>query len=82
MDPHNHTFEKIRSKILTLLKIQRSSCKRKILAKVLQLLFSLYKLFFFPKIPFKIILKIVEIPQNVEYLALPLNENVKFRQHF
>ena len=82
MDPQNHTFEKIRSKVLTLLKNQRSSCKGKILAEVLQLLFSLYKLFILPKIPFKIILKIVEMPQNVEHLALPLNENAKFRQHF
>ena len=67
MDPQNHTFEKIRSKVLTLLKNQRSSNKRKILAKVLQLLFSLYKLFTLPKIPFKIVLKIVEMPLNVEY---------------
>ena len=47
-------------------------------AKFLQLLFSLYILFILPKIPFKIILKIVEMPQNVEYYTFPLNKNVKF----
>ena len=75
VDPQNHTFEKIRSNVLTLLKNQRSSCKRKIFARVLQLLFSLYELFILPKIPFKIVLKIVEMPLNVEYPTLPLNEN-------
>ena len=78
MDPQNHTFEKIRSKVLTLLKNQQSFCKRKIFAKVLQLLFSLYELFILPKIPFEIVLKIVEMPLNVEYPTLPVNKNVKF----
>ena len=75
MDLQNHTFEKFRSKVLTLLKNQRSSCKRKIFAKVLQLLFSFYKLLILPKISFKIVLKIVEMPLNVEYLPFPLHKN-------
>ena len=48
----------------------------------MQLLFSLYKWFILPHIAFKIILKIVEMSQNVEYPTLPLNKNVKFSQHF
>ena len=48
----------------------------------MQLLFSLYKLLILPKIPFTIVLEIVEMPLNVEYPTLPLNKNVKFWQHF
>ena len=55
---------------------------QEIFAKVLQLLFSLCKLFILLKIPFKIILKIVKMPQNVEYPTFPLDKNVKFWQHF
>ena len=81
MDPQNHIFEKIRIKVLTLLKISKVSAKERYLL-VLQLLFSLYKLLILPKILFKIILQIVEMPQNVEYPTLPQNEDVKFSQHF
>ena len=48
--PQNHNFEKIKSKVLTLFKKnQQSSCKRKIFAKVLQLLLSLCELSILPK---------------------------------
>ena len=53
--PQNHNFEKISFKVLTVLKNQQNSCKRKIFAKVLQLLLSLYNLFILPKIPCKIV---------------------------
>ena len=85
VDPQNHTFEKIRSKVLTQLKISEVPAKRKVFATVLQLLFSLYKWIILPKIPFMIVLKIVEMPLNVEFPTLPLNmlnKNVKFWQHF
>ena len=59
--PQNHNFEKIKYKVLTLLENQGSSCKRKIFAKGLQLLLSLYNLFILPKIPCRIVLKIVKM---------------------
>ena len=79
MDPQNNTFENIRSKVLTLLKISEVPAKERYLQKSCNCCsLYIYKLFILPKIPFNIILKIVEMPLNVEYPTLPLNKHVTF----
>ena len=48
--------------------------KKDICLSLATVVLFLYKLFILPKIPFKLTLKKVEMPQNVEYPTFPLNK--------
>ena len=75
--PQNNNFKKIISEVLILLKIAKF-LQKKIFARVLQLLLSLNELLILLKIPCKIVLRIVQILQNVEYLTLSLAKMLNF----
>ena len=76
--PTKSQFRENKIESFNLIKNQSSFCKRKILAKVLQLLLSLYKLLILLKIPCKIVLRIVKMLQNVEYPILSLINMLNF----